>query len=354
MHLFSPLSIRQTTLRNRIWVSPMCQYSAVDGMPNTWHLVHLGSFATGGAGLIFTEATAVLPEGRIAPEDAGIWSDAHRDAWAPLVDFVHAQGGTIGMQLGHAGRKASSYRPWSPVRGTVPAAEGGWTAMAPSAVPFGRYDTPTPLTQAQVAEVVEAFRRAARRALDAGFDVLEVHGAHGYLIHQFLSPLANDRNDEYGGSLENRARLLLEVVAAVRAEAGEKVPLFVRLSATDWAEDGGWDVEQTSIVAGWAQAAGADFFDVSTGGILAQANIPLEPGYQVPFAEHVKSAASVPVSAVGLISGPQQANEIVVSGKADAVMLARAMLRNPHFALQASIDLGVEIDYWPDQYLRAR
>lgn len=332
----------------------MCQYSAADGIPNTWHLVHLGSFATGGAGLILTEAAAVLPEGRIAPEDTGIWSDAHRDAWAPIVDFVHAQGGTIGMQLAHAGRKGSSHRPWSPVRGTVPVSEGGWSAVAPSAIPFGRYDTPTPLTEPQIADVIEAFRAAARRALDAGFDVLEVHAAHGYLIHQFLSPLANSRDDRYGGSLENRARLLLEVVRAVRTEAGDTVPLFVRLSGTDWAEEGGWDVTQTAIVAGWAKDAGADFFDVSSGGILAHANIPLEPGYQVRFAEHVKSVASVPVSAVGLISDPHHANQIVESGQADAVMMARAMLRNPHFALQASLDLGVEIDYWPDQYLRAR
>ncbi|WP_167046369.1 NADH:flavin oxidoreductase/NADH oxidase [Salinibacterium sp. ZJ454] len=352
MHLFDPISIRSVTLRNRLWVSPMCQYSAVDGVPNSWHLVHLGSFATGGAGLIFTEATAVTAQGRIAPQDTGIWNDAQRDAWAPIVDFVHQQGGLIGMQLAHAGRKASTYRPWSPERGSVSLDRGGWPTVAPSAVAFGRYAAPAALTLDGIAGIVQAFRAAARRALDAGFDLVELHGAHGYLLHQFLSPLSNRRDDRYGGSLENRARLLLEVVRAVRDEVGVQVPVFVRLSGTDWAE-GGWDVEQTAVVAGLARDAGADFFDISTGGLVAGVEVPVGPGYQVPFAEQVRHAASVPVSTVGLITTAQQANEIVQSGRADAVMMARAMIRNPHLPLQASIDLGTPIDYWPDQYLRA-
>jgi 2,4-dienoyl-CoA reductase-like NADH-dependent reductase (Old Yellow Enzyme family) len=353
--LFSPYSVRAVTIRNRLWVAPMCEYSVEkhDGVPTDWHLVHLGGFAKGGAGLVITEATAVSAEGRISPEDTGIYTDEQRDAWARIVSFLHAQGAVAGIQLAHAGRKASTWRPWADERGSVPESQGGWTAVAPSAVAFTGYAVPAELDRVGIDAVVADFAAATRRSLDAGFDVLELHAAHGYLLHQFLSPLSNLRTDEYGGSLENRARLLLEVIAAVRAEAGEDVPLFVRFSATDWAE-GGWDREQTATVADWARDAGADFFDISTGGLVSGTTIPLAPGYQVPFADFVKHASSVEVSAVGLITEAQQAEEIIASGQADAVMLARAIMRDPHFPLRAAHELGVELDYWPDQYLRAK
>jgi 2,4-dienoyl-CoA reductase-like NADH-dependent reductase (Old Yellow Enzyme family) len=353
--IFTPYSVRSVTVRNRIWVAPMCEYSVEkhDGVPTDWHLVHLGAFARGGAGLVFTEATAVSPEGRIAPEDTGIYTDEQRDAWARIVSFIHSQGAVAGIQLSHAGRKASTWRPWAVERGTVPASEGGWTAVAPSPIAFTGYAVPTELDRAGIERVVRDFAAAARRSVDAGFDVIELHAAHGYLLHQFLSPLSNLRTDLYGGSLENRARLLLEVIAAVRAEAGDGVPLFVRFSATDWAE-GGWDREQTATVADWAKDAGADFFDISTGGLVSGTTIPLAPGYQVPFADFIKHASSVDVSAVGLITEAQQAEDIVSSGKADAVMLARGIMRDPHFPLRAAHELGYEIDYWPAQYLRAK
>jgi len=353
--LFTPYSVRSVTMRNRLWVAPMCEYSVEkhDGVPTDWHLVHLGGFARGGAGLVITEATAVSAEGRISPEDTGIYTDEQRDAWARIVGFLHSQGAVAGIQLAHAGRKASTWRPWAPERGSVPEAGGGWPAVAPSAVAFTGYDVPIALDRAGIDGVVADFAAATRRSLDAGFDVLELHAAHGYLLHQFLSPLSNLRTDDYGGSLENRARLLLEVIAAVRAEAGDDAPLFVRFSATDWAE-GGWDQEQTATVADWARDAGADFFDISTGGLVSGTKIPLAPGYQVPFADFVKHASSVEVSAVGLITEAKQAEEIVSSGKADAVMLARAIMRDPHFPLRAAHELGVELDYWPAQYLRAK
>jgi len=353
--LFTPYSVRSVTMRNRLWVAPMCEYSVEkhDGVPTDWHLVHLGGFARGGAGLVITEATAVSAEGRISPEDTGIYTDEQRDAWARIVGFLHSQGAVAGIQLAHAGRKASTWRPWAPERGSVPEAGGGWPAVAPSAVAFTGYDVPIALDRAGIDGVVADFAAATRRSLDAGFDVLELHAAHGYLLHQFLSPLSNLRTDDYGGSLENRARLLLEVIAAVRAEAGDDAPLFVRFSATDWAE-GGWDQEQTATVADWARDAGADFFDISTGGLVSGTKIPLAPGYQVPFADFVKHASSVEVSAVGLITEARQAEEIVSSGKADAVMLARAIMRDPHFPLRAAHELGVELDYWPAQYLRAK
>ena len=353
--LFTPYSVRSVAMRNRLWVAPMCEYSVEkhDGVPTDWHLVHLGAFARGGAGLVITEATAVSPEGRISPEDTGIYTDEQRDAWSRIVSFIHSQGAAAGIQLGHAGRKASTWRPWAPERGSVPQSEGGWPAVAPSALAFTGYAVPTELDGAGIDGIVADFAAATRRSLDAGFDVLELHAAHGYLLHQFLSPLSNLRTDEYGGSLENRARLLLEVIAAVRAEAGEAAALFVRFSATDWAE-GGWDQEQTARVADWARDAGADFFDISTGGLVSGTRIPLAPGYQVPFADFVKHASSVEVSAVGLITEARQAEEIVASGRADAVMLARAIMRDPHFPLRAAHELGVELDYWPAQYLRAK
>ncbi|NUU05984.1 NADH:flavin oxidoreductase/NADH oxidase [Leifsonia sp. C5G2] len=354
--LFDPLTLRGVTVRNRIWTSPMCQYSVLDhsGVPNTWHLVHLGGFATGGSGIVFSEATAVSPEARISPRDTGIWTDEQRDAWKPITAFIEEQGAVPGIQLGHAGRKASTWPAWGfeDRTGTVPESEGGWRTVAPSAVAFEGYDVPQELDSAGIDRIVEDFGAAARRSLEAGFRVLELHAAHGYLLHQFLSPIANRRTDEYGGSLENRARLLLRIVAAVREEAPD-APLFVRFSASDWTE-GGWDEDQTATVAVWAEEAGADFFDISSGGIQAGIRIPLEPGYQVPFAHHVRSASEVDVSAVGLITTPQQAAEIVESGRADAVMLARELLRDPHFPLRAAHELGVEIGYWPSQYLRAR
>ncbi|WP_158862866.1 NADH:flavin oxidoreductase/NADH oxidase [Leifsonia sp. AG29] len=355
--LFDPLTLRGVTARNRIWTSPMCMYSVIDesGVPQTWQLVHLGALASGGSGIVFTEATAVSPEGRISPRDTGIWTDEQRDAWRPIADFIASQGAVPAIQLAHAGRKASTWPAWGfeDRSGTVPESEGGWRPVAPSAVAFEGYAVPDELDAAGIDKVVDDFRAATVRSVDAGFRVLEIHAAHGYLLHQFLSPLANHRTDEYGGSLENRARLLLRVVAAVREAAGGDVPLFVRFSGSDWAE-GGWDEQQTATVAAWAQEAGADFFDISSGGIQAGIRIPVGPGYQVPFAHHVRSSAEVDVSAVGLITTPRQAAEIVESGQADAVMLARELLRDPHFPLRAAHELGVQLDYWPPQYLRAR
>lgn len=354
--LFQPLTIRGTTMRNRIWVAPMCQYAIEkkDGVPEDWHLVHLGSMAAGGAGLVVAEASAVTPEGRISPQDTGIWNDEQADAWSRVTAFIHSQGAAAGIQLAHAGRKASVWSEWGTDRkGTIPADEGGWQTVSASAFPFPGYNAPVPLDASGIDDVVEQFRSAARRSVDAGFDVVEIHAAHGYLLHQFLSPLSNDRTDEYGGSLANRARLLLAVVAAVRDAVGRAIPVLVRFSATDYA-DGGWDEKQTAIVAGWAADAGADFFDISSGGNVSGVRIPVGPGYQVPLAEYVKGNAAVSVSAVGLITTPEQAESVVSSGQADAVMLGREMMRDPHFALRAAYELGVDLDYWPAQYLRAR
>lgn len=354
--LFTPLIIRSVTFRNRLWVSPMCEYSVDkhDGVPTTWHLVHLGAFAQGRSGLIITEAAAVTPGGRISPEDVGIYNDEQRDAWAPIVDFLHSQGSAAGIQLAHAGRKASTWRPWADSYGTVPVADGGWPTVAPSAIAFSdNYATPQSLEVEGIRSLVADFAAAARRSVDAGFDVLELHAAHGYLLHQFLSPLSNRRVDLYGGILENRARLLLEIITAIRSEVGADAPIFVRFSATDWAE-GGWTPEQTAIVSGWARDAGADFFDISTGGLVSGVTIPLSPGYQVPFADFVKKQSGVEVNAVGLITEALQAEQIVASGQADAVMVAREALRDPHFPLRAAHELGYDLPYWPDQYVRAK
>jgi 2,4-dienoyl-CoA reductase-like NADH-dependent reductase (Old Yellow Enzyme family) len=353
--LFDPFTIRNLTLRNRIWVAPMCQYSVFDedGVPTPWHLVHLGALATGGSALVISEATAVTADGRISPRDTGIWNDAQRDAWRPIVDFIHSQGAAAGIQLAHAGRKASTYPAWgTDERGTVPVSAGGWHTVSASAIAFPGYDAPTELDSAGIDGVVAAFVAAAVRSVDVGFDLIELHAAHGYLLHQFLSPLSNQRTDDYGGSLENRARLLLRLVRSIRAAVGDSIPLLVRFSATDWTE-GGWDEEQTSTVAGWARDAGADFFDISSGGNVT-ARIPLGPGYQVPFAEYVRSHAEVSTSAVGLITDPHQAEQIVASGQADVVMLARELLRDPHWPLRAAHELGIDLEYWPGQYLRAR
>ena len=301
--LFEPIDVKSMTVRNRLWVSPMCQYSCMDedGIPNDWHLVQLGSFARGGAGLVVTEATAVLPEGRISPRDTGIWNDEQVAAWRPIASFVKGQGARVAVQLAHAGRKASDSPPWGyDGTGTVPADRGGWVAVAPSAVAFPGASTPRALEAEEVAELPAAFAAGARRAIEAGFDAVEIHGAHGYLIHEFLSPLSNSREDAYGGSAENRARLLVEVVRAVRAEVGDGFPIMVRLSASDWLE-GGVTQESTAQVVGWAREAGADFFDISSGGLLPT-HVPLAPGYQVPFARFVKEQTGALVGAVGLIT----------------------------------------------------
>lgn len=327
-------------------------YSAEDGVVQEWHHTHLAQFASGGAGLIVAEATAVVPEGRISPRDVGLWNDAQRDALAPIVRAIHDRGARAGIQLAHAGRKASTWWPWAPERGSVPAAEGGWTTAAPSAVAFDGFDAPVALDLAGIDRVVEAFAVAARRAVDAGFDVLEIHGAHGYLLHQFLSPLSNLRDDEYGGSLENRARLLLRVIDAVREAAGDDLPLFVRISATDHA-DGGFTPEEAAIVGDWAVQHSADLIDVSSGGLVAHQRISVFPGYQVPLAETVRQGGRIPVSAVGLITAAAQAERVLVDGAADAIFAGREWLRDPHFALRAAHELDADIA-WPPQYERAR
>jgi 2,4-dienoyl-CoA reductase-like NADH-dependent reductase (Old Yellow Enzyme family) len=309
--------------------------------------------AAGGAGLVVAEATAVGPEGRISDYDTGLWNDEQAEAWSRITRFIRSQGAASGIQLAHAGRKASVWPETIRRSGSQPLDEGGWTTVAPSAVAFDGLREPVALDEAGVLRVIEEFRLAARRAVDAGFDVVELHAAHGYLVHQFLSPLSNRRDDRWGGPLENRARLLLELVRVVRAEIGERMPLFVRFSATDWAE-GGWDEEQTAIVARWAQDAGADFFDVSTGGLVAHVRIPVGPGYQAHLAEYVGDRADVRVSAVGRITMPEQAERLVAAGEVDAVMFGKAMMRDPHFALRAAHELGADTSMWPLQYLRAR
>ncbi|MFJ4016292.1 NADH:flavin oxidoreductase/NADH oxidase [Microbacterium sp. NPDC090014] len=349
--LFSPLSIRSSAFRNRLWVSPMCMYSAVDGVVQEWHHTHLAQFASGGAGLIVAEATAVVPEGRISPRDAGLWNDEQRDAWAPIVEAIHSRGAAAGIQLAHAGRKASTWWPWADERGSVPETDGGWTTTAPSAIAFEGFAAPVALDAAGIDAVVAGFAAATRRALDAGFDVLEVHGAHGYLLHQFLSPLSNLRDDEYGGSLENRARLLLRVVDAIREVAGDDVPVFVRISATDHAE-GGFTPEEAATVSTWATEHGADLIDVSSGGLVAHQQISVFPGYQVPLAELVRQGGRIPVSAVGLITAAEQAEQVLADGAADAIFAGREWLRDPHFALRAAHELGADIT-WPPQYERA-
>ena len=353
--LFTPLTIRDVTFRNRLWVSPMCQYSceAQDGVPTDWHLVHLGSFARGGAGLVVAEASGVSPEGRITPWCTGIWDTEQRDSWRRIVDFIHGQGAKAGIQLAHAGRKGSTHRDWSG-RGSVGLDEGGWATVAPSPIAFTGYEGPRELSADEIEALPGAWASAARLALDAGFDVLEVHAAHGYLLHQFLSPLSNERTDQWGGSLENRARLLLDVVRAVRAEAGEGVPIFVRLSATDWAEPSGWTIEDTVSVSALAHEAGADLVDVSSGGLVTGVHIPTGPGYQVQFASAVRTGATMPTGAVGQIVGARQAEAIVAAGDADAVFVGREFLRDPHLPLRVASELGETIDYWPKPYERGR
>ncbi len=329
----------------------MCMYSAVDGVVQEWHHTHLAQFASGGAGLIVAEATAVVPEGRISPRDAGLWNDEQRDAWAPIVEAIHARGAAAGIQLAHAGRKASTWWPWADERGSVPETDGGWTTAAPSAIAFEGFAEPVALDAAGIDAVVAGFADATRRALHAGFDVLEVHGAHGYLLHQFLSPLSNLRDDEYGGSLENRARLLLRVVDAIREVAGDDVPVFVRISATDHAE-GGFTPDEAATVSAWVTERGADLIDVSSGGLVAHQQISVFPGYQVPLAETVRQGGRIPVSAVGLITAAEQAEQVLADGAADAIFAGREWLRDPHFALRAAHELGADVA-WPPQYERA-
>ena len=331
----------------------MCEYSSVDGYANDWHLVHLGSRAVGGAGLVFTEATAVSPEARISPEDLGIWSDGHIEFLSRIVKFLHQQGAVSGIQLAHAGRKASTYRPWAPRQGAIPPEEGGWLeVLAPSPIKFSpNYPQPRAMTIKDIRHTISAFAEAAKRAGKAGFRVIEIHSAHGYLIHEFLSPLSNQRTDEYGGSFENRTRLLREVVSAVRGVVPDGMPVFVRVSATDWKE-GGWDIEQSVELAKTLKTLGVDLIDCSSGGLVADAKIPMGPGYQVPFAERIRREAGIPTGAVGMITEPKQAEEIIRSGKADIVLIAREFLRQPYWPLHAAQALGKEIT-GPVQYLRA-
>jgi 2,4-dienoyl-CoA reductase-like NADH-dependent reductase (Old Yellow Enzyme family) len=352
-HLFSPLTLRGLTLPNRIAVSPMCEYSSDDGFSNDWHLVHLGSRAVGGAGLVITEAAAVSPEGRITPQDLGIWKDEHVEGLRRITGFLHEHGSAAGIQLAHAGRKASTRRPWED-RGhaEVPASEGGWATVAPSAVPFADgYPQPTALDAAGIAKVVDDFRAATRRSSDAGFDLIEIHAAHGYLLHEFLSPLSNDRTDEHGGSPENRRRLLLQVVDAVREEWGEERPITVRLSGTDWT-DGGITVDDTVELSRVLGERGIDLVDVSSGGNVAPAPIPVGAGYQTALAATVRRDAGVRTGAVGLITAAEQADSIVRTGQADLVLLARELLRQPYWPLHAAKALRADAPV-PVQYARA-
>jgi 2,4-dienoyl-CoA reductase (NADPH2) len=352
IHLFQPLTIRGVTLKNRIVVSPMCQYSSVDGMAGDWHLVHLGSRAAGGAGLIFVEATAVTPEGRITPGDMGIWDDRHIEPLARITTFLDRMGAVPAIQLAHAGRKASCQVPWNG-GGRLSAADGGWDVVAPSAIPFRESDPlPVALSLSGIDEIVEAFVAAARRAVEAGFRVIEIHAAHGYLLHSFLSPLSNHRTDAYGGSLENRMRMLLRVAAALRQAIPAEMPLFTRISATDWT-DGGWDIGQSVELAKALKPLGVDVLDASSGGNVQKAVIPVGPGYQVQFAAAIRQQAGLPAAAVGMITDPQQAENILESGQADLVFLAREMLREPYWALKAAQALGQDVK-WPVQYERAK
>ena len=351
-HLFDSLTIRDVEFANRVFVSPMCQYSSIDGFPNDWHLVHLGSRAVGGAGMVMSEATAVLPEGRISPQDLGIWSDDHSEALRRIVRFIHEQGSVAGMQLAHAGRKASTRRPWESA-GTVPENEGGWkNVMAPSSIAFTEnYPMPQALTRDGIREIVAAFVAAARRACDAGFRVIEIHAAHGYLIHEFLSPLSNQREDDYGGSFENRTRMLREIVQAVRRVWPKGAPLFVRISATDWVEDG-WDLEQSIALARELEQVGVDLIDCSSGGTVPHAKIPIGAGYQTRFAQRIRDEAGILTGAVGMITSPAQAEHIINTQQADAILMAREFLREPYWPLRAAQELRQSVS-WPVQYLRA-
>jgi 2,4-dienoyl-CoA reductase-like NADH-dependent reductase (Old Yellow Enzyme family) len=334
-HLFDELTIKGVTLRNRIGVSPMCEYSAEDGTPNDWHLVHLGSRAVGGAGLVVTEATAVEPRGRISPQDTGIWSDAHVEAWMPITRFIKSQGAVPGVQLAHAGRKGSTAQPWRGGK-AVSDAEGGWEPVAPSAVAFAdSYRTPRELSRGEIREIQEAFGMAAKRSLAAGFEWIELHAAHGYLAHQFLSPLSNHRADEYGGSFENRIRFILETTRVLRQAWPDDKPLTARLSCTDWVP-GGWTIEDSVELSKLLKAEGVDLIDCSSGGSVPDAKIPVGAGYQVPFSEAIRHGAGIATAAVGMITEPMQADELIRNGRADIVFLARELLRDPYWPLHAA------------------
>ncbi len=353
MHSFAPLKIRDVICRNRIVVSPMCQYSSTDGFANDWHLVHLGARAVGGAGLVFTEASAVTGDSRISPDDLGIWKDEHIDFLARIARFIEQQGAVAGMQLAHAGRKASTAAPWLGGH-PVSEADRGWRPIwAPSPIPFSeKHQTPEALDEAGIRAIVRAFGEAASRALKAGFRVLEIHSAHGYLLHSFLSPLSNRRQDAYGGCFENRTRILREVVREIRSYWPERYPLFLRISATDYPE-GGWNLEQSVELARQLKPLGVDLVDCSSGGLLPQVAIPFGPGYQTPFAEHIRKEAGILTGAVGMITAAEQADHIIRTGQADVVVLARELLRHPYWALEAARKLGVDAA-WPKQYLRAK
>jgi 2,4-dienoyl-CoA reductase-like NADH-dependent reductase (Old Yellow Enzyme family) len=351
MKLLDPFRIREVELRNRIVVSPMCQYSAKDGHPQTWHLVHLGSRAVGGAALVMAEATAVEARGRISPGDTGIYEDSHIKSWRPIAEFIRSQGALPGIQLAHAGRKASVTPPWEGGK-AIAVQDGGWVTVAPSAIAFGEdFAVPEALDAKAIGDVVKAFSKAAARALSAGFEVLEIHAAHGYLLHQFLSPLSNTRADEYGGAFENRIRLAVQVVQAVRNVWPQKLPLFVRLSATDWKE-GGWNVEQAMELSRSLKRLGVDLIDVSSGGLVPGVKIPLGPGYQVKFAEEIRKQAGMATGAVGMITEPAQAETILMEEQADLIFLAREMLRDPYWPRRAAKILGEKIKP-PVQYERA-
>jgi 2,4-dienoyl-CoA reductase-like NADH-dependent reductase (Old Yellow Enzyme family) len=350
--LFSPLKLRGITLPNRIAVSPMCEYSSIDGFATDWHLVHLGSRAVGGAGLVMTEATAVEADGRITAADLGLWKTDHMEMLSRIAAFLKSQGACTGIQLAHAGRKASVAIPWDGGAALAPNAPGGWQAVGPSAVPFLAGDpAPRPLTISQIHVLAGSFATAARRALTAGFDVIEIHAAHGYLIHEFLSPLSNFRTDEYGGSFDNRVRMALEIVQAVRAEIGPDVPLFMRISATDWTE-GGWTINDSVELARRAKGLGVDLIDTSSGGNVPGAKIPLAPGYQVEFAARIRKEAAIPTGAVGMITTAEQAQQILDASQADLILLARELLRDPYFPMHAAQKLGAPV-LAPKQYLRA-
>jgi len=353
-HLFTPLTVKSITLRNRIGVSPMCMYSSDDGRANDWHLVHLGARAAGGAGLVIAEASAVSPEGRITPWDAGIWSGEHVEPLARITRFIKKHGAVAGIQIAHAGRKASSARPWEQ-GGHLPDHAGGWPVVGPSAIAFGGSldKVPRELTEAEIEGVQRDFVAAAKRSLAAGYEWLEIHAAHGYLLHSFLSPVSNQRTDRYGGSFENRIRFLLQTTRAVRREWPEHLPLAVRLSCSDWVE-GGWNIEESIDLARRLKTEGVDLIDASSGGGVREAKIPLTPGYQVPFAERIRREADIATAAVGLITTPSQADEIIRSGRADLVLMARELLRDPHWPLEAAKALGQTAALRPpSQYLRA-
>jgi 2,4-dienoyl-CoA reductase-like NADH-dependent reductase (Old Yellow Enzyme family) len=350
--LYSPLQIKNLTLKNRIVISPMCQYSSVDGFANDWHLVHLGSRASGGAGLIIQEATAVSPEGRISPEDMGIWKDEHIEKLAAINRFIISQNSVPGIQLAHAGRKASCSSPWNGHK-KLDVAEGGWETVAPSVIRFQETDTlPVALDKTGIDKVIADFKSATKRAVKAGYQVMEIHAAHGYLLHSFFSPLSNKRTDDYGGSFDNRIRLTLEVVEAVKSEWPKDLPLFVRISASDWAQ-GGWDIEESVLLSKALKEKGVDLIDVSSGALVPYQKIPVEQGYQVPFAEKIKKASGIMTGAVGLITDATQAEEILLMGKADLILFGRESLRNPNLGLIFATDLGVEVQ-WPKQYERAK